>query len=375
MFCSQCGSQIPDWSPFCRDCGAPVEGDRARTSLGGPEGEVYPLLAQANLLRIRRQWEKAVAKCIEVLRRYPNNVSAHSLLGDIYRDQDRPRDALEWYKLTVELDPGSRVDRDKLDAMIDRVYAGGKPKPEATQPGQEPHLAKAKAAWTETFRQANLAKPICIGMLVTLGTLLAALLVALLYRTLSSPAAISVDTRIQSRAAPTTGQPAPAVRGVPGAEVPPTDSRSTQELTGEARSQYGKLEQELLSHLSVNLSRITQAAKVHKVEIDPRTQAAEIGVTLAATQGLVETKRGIIATTIRLALLALEWSHDLSGFKFRVYLPAVDEAGRSSWELAFVGGVPAARLRAAEVASMGCDKLLRLFDHPWWRDDLKGIRI
>lgn len=64
-----------------------------------------PLLTQANLARIRGNWAEAADLCVRVLRSHPGNADAHSLLGDIYRDQGAVDDALQWYRLAADLRP------------------------------------------------------------------------------------------------------------------------------------------------------------------------------------------------------------------------------------------------------------------------------
>ncbi len=54
------------------------------------------------------------ALCIE-----PDNVSAHSLMGDIYADQGRLDDAIQWYCLALDLDSDSMADRQKLAKAIE----------------------------------------------------------------------------------------------------------------------------------------------------------------------------------------------------------------------------------------------------------------
>src|SRR3981081_945280 len=72
-----------------------------------------PLLAQANLARIRGKWSEAVEICVRVLRSQPGNADAHSLLGDIYRDQGAMDDAIQWYRMAADLRPGG-PDPEKL---------------------------------------------------------------------------------------------------------------------------------------------------------------------------------------------------------------------------------------------------------------------
>jgi len=86
-------------------------------------GEAYMALVTANILRLRREWELAEAKCSEVLSQDPENAAACSVMGDITRDQGKLRDAIEWYKMALDRDPGSGGDRKKLEAVIDEVFA------------------------------------------------------------------------------------------------------------------------------------------------------------------------------------------------------------------------------------------------------------
>jgi hypothetical protein len=84
-----------------------------------------PMLAQANLARIRGHWQEAVDFCVQVLRTQPSNADAHSLLGDIYRDQGAIDDAIQWYRMAVDLRPtGPDVEKlRKLEAERERRAA------------------------------------------------------------------------------------------------------------------------------------------------------------------------------------------------------------------------------------------------------------
>ena len=57
-----------------------------------------PLLARANLLRVRGQWEAAAEQCAAVMRIDPQNAAAHSLLGEIYDNQGHLERAIRWYE-------------------------------------------------------------------------------------------------------------------------------------------------------------------------------------------------------------------------------------------------------------------------------------
>lgn len=75
--------------------------------------EIEQYLSQANLARLRQQWDEAIDGCVEVLRKEPGNAPAHSLLGDIYRDKGKLEDAAQWYQMAVDLHT-SPSDTEKL---------------------------------------------------------------------------------------------------------------------------------------------------------------------------------------------------------------------------------------------------------------------
>lgn len=106
----------------CFKCGGPrhegVCGVPQRAGSG--HADVAPLLARANLSRMRARWEEAGDLCVEALHLDPGNPTAHSLLGDIYQDQGRPEEARHWYQLALEMNPRSEADRAKL-ARLEEV--------------------------------------------------------------------------------------------------------------------------------------------------------------------------------------------------------------------------------------------------------------
>ncbi len=108
IVCSACWTVVPTGSHFCGGCGAQVS-----TSVTGTQ-RLAALLSEANLYRMRAQWLDAENRCIEAMRLDPNNVDAHSLLGDIYRDQGKLEEAAQWYHLALDLNPSSVGDKVKL---------------------------------------------------------------------------------------------------------------------------------------------------------------------------------------------------------------------------------------------------------------------
>jgi hypothetical protein len=116
MYCPSCKAEVADDSAFCSECGVDVRPQSAR-EVAEREKQEDALLATANLWRMRGRWTEAERCCVDVMRANPNCVHAHSMLGDIYRDQGRYEDAAQWYRLALDLDPDSLADRAKLDRV------------------------------------------------------------------------------------------------------------------------------------------------------------------------------------------------------------------------------------------------------------------
>lgn len=117
-FCDHCLAPLAQNATHCPECGLPVtSGTDDPLLIAEEERLVNPRLAHANLLRMRGKWEEAMRACSELLRQFPNNVHAHALMGDIYRDQGNLEEAAQWYKLALDLAPDSAVDRRRLEQV------------------------------------------------------------------------------------------------------------------------------------------------------------------------------------------------------------------------------------------------------------------
>lgn len=113
--CPQCFEINPLGATFCQLCGAAFTDSKESTE--GSDQEVYRDLAQTNLLKMRGAYKEAVQVCLGILKRYPNNATAHTLLGDIYSEQGDLQQAAEWYEMALDLNPKSESDKRKLDEI------------------------------------------------------------------------------------------------------------------------------------------------------------------------------------------------------------------------------------------------------------------
>lgn len=115
MVCPHCFQSNDAGAAFCRECGAPLK------DAEGSDQEVYQDLARANLFRMRGDSKAATDVCLGILKRFPHNPTAHSLLGDISADSGDLAQAATWYEMALDLVPDSTVDKQKLDSVRQRV--------------------------------------------------------------------------------------------------------------------------------------------------------------------------------------------------------------------------------------------------------------
>lgn len=116
--CPKCFEVNDPAATFCLECGAPLSDDPTSE---GSDQEVYREITQANLHRIRGDYKPAIDVCLAILKRFPNNGTAHTLLGDIYAEQGELEQAAQWFEMALDLRPESQNDRRKLEAVKRRM--------------------------------------------------------------------------------------------------------------------------------------------------------------------------------------------------------------------------------------------------------------
>lgn len=146
MVCSYCVFIMSDDSKYCPKCGRPTplvgeaadvirtpqEAYKSPASLEAATESPKPApspfhpvaspteierkLSSANVHRLRKEWDKAAEDCAAILEAEPSNPVAHSLLGDICKEQDKLEDARRWYRMATALRP-SASDEAKLKSV------------------------------------------------------------------------------------------------------------------------------------------------------------------------------------------------------------------------------------------------------------------
>lgn len=118
ILCEKCFAMMPSDAEYCSECGAPLTD---APGVIGSDAEVYPELAKANVLRMRKEFKAAEDICLAILRRFPNNASSNTLLGDIATERGALDQAVEWYELALDIVPDSKENQEKLAAVKARL--------------------------------------------------------------------------------------------------------------------------------------------------------------------------------------------------------------------------------------------------------------
>jgi tetratricopeptide (TPR) repeat protein len=376
MNCPQCGSALPEDASLCPECGAPTVNARTNHSPEPLTSEISVALAEANLLRLRRAYDLATTKCVEILRRYPNNAPAHSLLGDIYRDRGEYSDALGWYELALQIDPANAADREKIQRIRDDLQ-----RPAAT--------AGDSRAWPpRTLGVGRIRIPFGLLLGLMLGCILIGALIALSMGRDSNRASmlptVDVPRVIDPRTPPTTDTKTPQVREAPvqrpqpqvlDQDQPPSTYRpGGQPPAPQAASAMNPADREkmLLESLRAAAQAEDLMARVDSVVVDPRDARATLAITAQDAIATPESRDIIVVKSLRIADLALAQDPGLTRITVRCSAPVPDERGIQQEKVIFVGDVNPSALRQAAGRSLSIDEAMGLFSAaPWWHACMK----
>ena len=329
------------------------------TGEAGLPREVYALLAQANLLRMRGCWEEAVGNCMAALRLAPDSPSAQSLLGDIYENQGRFDDAIQWYRMALDANPESPADRLKLDRLLQKQQP-----PSRTERKADPSEADAEGA--DTAPAGSPPAPLSLWRrlrqdpeaALRVGALAAALLVSLVvilaYAAVHRRAALASLGLVPIQEVKT----APIV--VPPAPGPPTSSEAHLAPRDPA-------EQAVLDSLRGSGDLSAQGITVDDLQFDPRT--GRVSVTISLSPGGL-TQAAVLRAALHTAQAVAAASSSATAFTVRCLMPL--EAGGGTARI-FVGDLARSALPSAGATEPDDSQVQALWTDPWWSPQMPGL--
>ena len=350
--CGNCGHTVDDGAAFCPQCGRQV---LAGMGPSVRDGDTYLALVTANVLRLRRQWELAEAMCSEVLQRDPQSAAACSVMGDIARDQGKMRDAIEWYKMALDRNPGGAAERKKLEALIDQVFA----------PGREGAVQKAAAAVSrgvsDAIADVRTARPPGWLALIVGTVLLIIFLIALSTVLMGRRVAALPQETGQVTPAPSSTSVIPASVPVPEKMVKRPDESPKM---AKAPPDLLAREPELLQRLRKDARQMDPNCEVREVEIDPQDATVDVHVAVPRLWTVGAMREAISRDISAVAGSVAEWDDRIPGVRQRYTLRG---PGGAEQVAAVAKGTKeqVARLRGGD----GRDIEKAIF--VWWSPELK----
>jgi tetratricopeptide (TPR) repeat protein len=307
----------------------------------------------ANVLRLRREWDRAETTCSEVLRHHPQSAAAHSLMGDIFRDRGRRRDAIECYKLALDLNPASIADRRKLEELIDQEFP-------ARRQGL---ISRAGAAISRGLgsaaAEAGLASR-ASALVLLVGFALAAILV------------IAVTMAILGRGVtpppPVEHEQSGGFLQVPGGGAAPGASRAQQasaqpQVAEELAGQVVAMEEASLARLRQRAAEVNVMAEVVSASVDPREASLVVHLVMPRPWVLTGLRQNIQRLAEEVAIGAAVDSR-IQLIKLRCDMR---QQGRPD-EMAMWAEVSGARAGAGREALKPGEGLFPLV---WWHPELR----
>lgn len=373
--CANCGEAVEETASFCPRCGHPGGGCggtpqpevAGRPAGGRRDGDLMLMLITANVLRLRRQWALAEAKCSEALQRDPDNAAAYSVMGDIVRDQGNLRDAIEWYKMALDRNPASAPDRRKLEALIDEVF--GSPRGGVLARG----LAVTKRALSGTAADVSSARPPAALALVVGGLLVVILAVALSAIFLGrrwgvQPASATTEAGSGAFVVPASAPGAAAKALVPAGRPAPPVLQPTGS-TGKAAEALAQLEPELRDYLSREARQFDPNCQVLGVEVDPRDAGLLLRISMPRLAAVASTRDSALRVVAALTRSALAWDDRVSRVRVRCDLRQPEQPDAPGM---VADGTREQLSRLGGPRDMSAAEIERSLAPIWWAAELRG---
>lgn len=306
----------------------------------------YSELAEVNLLRMRGRYDEAIEKCTTLLRQRPNDPLLHSLIGDVYHDQGNLDEAVQWYRMALDLDPTSDYVREKLEKAEHLTLSG-----------------QTKRTDLDWWRWAILACAAAI-LAVAVGTGW-----AIWSSRSTSP------TRVEP---PPASQAPPPGLAVPTPHSPQTPTAQTY-VPPPARSEamagpvkpsgdggtagsLTALERHLLDLLSKSIQpEVSGRTSVRSLTIDPRSHTAVVSMYAASPPARPDELNALVWDARAVALWTLSLAPDLRSVTIRVLSRFAQRLGVAGpVEIVFIGDLE--RDRADIASALGTNP----FSAQWW---------
>jgi len=336
--CDDCKIILDDDVRHCPKCGKDLSPSAPAPRLAG--SDVTSALASANLHRIRAEWDEAIADATDALRLEPRNPDTASLLGSIYEERGMLDEALVWYQMTLELNPDSAPDQERLERVSESISA------------------KRRQRGAGSFHVFEKRTKIWAWALGAVFVVIVAMaLISTLFKGKPSEAPYPRPTH-----PPRAQEQTPPVNQ-PSETLPQGPKTGSETSTPAAPSARTPGESYILSELSTSQG---VGASIDDVIADPRSGTVSVTFTVPF-KGFV-TREQIIVAAVAVARKTFELNREVKIVTVRC---VIQVGGAQGTQIGFVGDIARQTVDALP-PSTGSDQLISAFSRPWWNPQIKG---
>lgn len=339
--CRKCNTKLSNEALYCFECGAPISDDPPAAA---SKQDIDALLTDANLHRIRGEWEEAIKCCTEVLRQDTENPEAHALLGDIYASQSRFEDAIRWFEMAIDIEPDNQAYADKLEELILKL----------AEMNAAPGSDSSRTGWFDKFVVGQSFES-SVRVITVSSAAFAALLIIV-------AVVIMLSRRLPDNDIYTPVQPTTTASSRP-AHSPVIVPRTTEPAIPTERSAY---EDWLLAQLRNNELVASRRITVDDARYDPRNQT--LIATFRNSQDSVDRPQILLnAGAVAAAGFATK---DVSLVTVRCVGAEPVDVGRAQLGIVFVGDIDR-RSAGALQPNASAEQISPVIQNPWWSRTVK----
>lgn len=344
------------------------------------------MLAQANLYRMRGQWEEAEAACKDAMEVAPNDPTAHSLLGDVYSDQGNLDEAIRWYCRALDLKPTSRADRAKLTRLVESkrqaLIAADREDPHST-------LRLRRRRGKLVPERTTMQHGAVWQHARTLRIVVMAAAAVMLLTILATPIVIRERAEHQGNLGPLTiaGRQIDAAPVYLQPVVPAFRTAGASLTAAGPTTLRDPFDQQIVDNLRSNTTLLYEGIQIADAQSDPRTgrltltfldnpanaptsnmrdQVLQNSLRLAAAASALPATKQMSIFTIRCLLLTAPQSQD-SG----VTLPSANMPITATTPLVFVADIGRANIPSSDPAQAPAANIQALFNGTWYSQSLE----
>lgn len=345
--CEDCKIILDDDVRYCPSCGKSVASDKRPVT--STSAEVGALLTSANLHRMRSEWDAAILDATEALKLDSDNPDIASLLGNIYEQRGMLSDALIWYEMAVELNPGSDEDKTRLERV-------------------KQQMAEQRKNKTDSFgtfqRRTRIWAAVMGGVFLFIVTMALVLAFGRDKEQASTsivredaPSAVGIDAGVSSTNSPERDRRASAL-----------PNSSSIDLAGTPQGSAGlrtKPEIEIRSKVAEAQAVQESKAKVDDVIADPRSGVAIVTFSVPADGSVTRDK--VLQAAGAIAGAAFDAHKQVQFVTARCI---VGSGNADSTQVAFIGDIARSSL-AGLSGTPTTQQLQSFFTNPYWNPSLQ----